>query len=86
MIKSDHIEAPFTEDQVKSLNGYQKSGYCHPFTCGNDKCPKPRFEHSILVAKSDGWHCPRCAYTQTWAHKFMADGSWKEMNPDRFGL
>ena len=27
------IKAPFTEEQVKILNEYQKSGNFHPFTC-----------------------------------------------------
>lgn len=27
------IKAPFTEEQVKNLNDFQKSGRYHPFTC-----------------------------------------------------
>ena len=84
MIGCDRVDAPWTEDQVKSLNEFQKSGFVHPFTCGNDKCPHPRYEHSILIAREDGWHCPKCAYTQNWAHKFMTDWTWKELDPKRF--
>ena len=75
--KPDTVYAPFTPEQVKSLNGFQNSELWHPFTCGNDDCPHPPFEHSNLVAREDGWHCPRCNYRQNWAHKFMADFSWK---------
>lgn len=30
----DIAKAPFTPEQVESLNDYQKSGAMHPFTCG----------------------------------------------------
>ena len=73
----NRVEAPFTVDQVNSLNDFQRSGAFHPFTCGHD----PRNEHSdgegILVARRDGWMCPDDDYTQAWAHSFMADGSWR---------
>lgn len=65
-------EAPFTPEQVESLNGFQKCGCVHPFTCGGDKC------RSDLVATEEGWVCPNCDYTQNWAHEFMADGSWRQ--------
>ena len=29
----EHIEAPFTTEQVENLNRYQLSGRFHPFTC-----------------------------------------------------
>lgn len=29
------IKAPFTDEQVKNLNDFQKSGRYHPFTCGS---------------------------------------------------
>jgi hypothetical protein len=67
------VRAPFTPEQVASLNGYQASGAVHPFTCGNDDCPA---EQAVLVAREDGWRCPACTYTQDWAHAQMADGSW----------
>lgn len=61
------VVAPFTEEQVKALNGWQQWGQTHPFTC---------LEHSTepLRAKTDGWHCEvaDCGYTQNWAHDFMA--------------
>lgn len=33
----EKITAPFTEEQVKNLNDYQKSGEFHPFTCCSDE-------------------------------------------------
>lgn len=78
MTKCESVKAPFTEEQVKSLNAYQRSGYFHPFTCGNDNCPHKRHEHSVLYAKTDGWHCPNCNYTQNWAHVWMANWEWKK--------
>ena len=71
------IKAPFTPDQVESLNAYQKSGVFHPFTGNNDLLPDG--EDDILVAEQDGWHSlvdPN--YTQDWAHSWMADWSWKK--------
>ena len=65
--------APWTDDQVNSLNAYQESAYCHPFTC----------RHGILEATKDGWCCPyfneECS--QDWAHSWMVDWSWQKMNP-----
>lgn len=76
------VYAPFTDDQVNSLNAYQVAGVMHPFTCGN------RSERShvwrdgdgdlgLLMATPAGWTCPQCDYTQDWAHGFMADWSWR---------
>ena len=57
------IKAPFTEEQVKYLNEYQKSGRFHPFTC---ECRED------LIATVNGWICSKCNYTQDWAHEFMS--------------
>lgn len=32
------VYAPFTPEQIESLNRYQPSGVFHPFTCGGDMC------------------------------------------------
>lgn len=63
----------FTDEQVESINGFQKSGCMHPFTCGNKKC------RADLIATNAGLVCPTdgCGYTQDWCHSFMSDGSWK---------
>lgn len=71
LVVAGHVLAPFTADQVASLNAYQVAGVCHPFTCGNDS------GHHVLVAFFDeGWRCLDCDYTQNWAHAWMADWSW----------
>ncbi len=67
-----HVYAPFTEDQVASINAYQKSGVFHPFTCGCGDC------RAVLRANTHGMVCDAChGWTQKWVHKFMADWSWK---------
>jgi hypothetical protein len=77
--------APWTVDEVASLNGYQHSSAGHPFTCGNDCC---RGGHQNLASKyaplradTDGWHCDFCGYTQDWAYTFMTDWSWTTPAP-----
>lgn len=69
----EFVTAPFTADQVASLNGFQRSGCWHDFTCGADNC------RETLVATESGWICPAsaCTYTQDWAWPFMADWSWR---------
>jgi hypothetical protein len=68
---SDEVSAPFTDDQVASLNAYQGAEHWHPFTCGADGC------RAVLRAEPDGWRCPSCGHRQRWAHRFMADWSWR---------
>lgn len=65
-------KAPFTDEEIASLNEYQESGWGHPYTCGNG-------DQEILVATTDGWICKKCAYTQKWCHKWTADWEWKTM-------
>ncbi len=87
------VVAPFTADQVKSLNDYQVSGVMHPFTC--TRCrdtlgiwdladingePNDR----LLVATPAGWVCPTCPTTQDWAWEWMADGSWEGFKIEGF--
>jgi hypothetical protein len=45
------IEAPWTEDQVESLNGFQTCGFVHPFTGSQG----PDGERFVLIATLDGW-------------------------------
>lgn len=77
--------APFTPDQVESLNGYQQSGLMHPFTCADvvhdDTDDEVFADPVLLVATEAGWVCPRedCDYTQGWAHDWMANGLWRSM-------
>ncbi len=65
------VFAPFTDDQVESLNGFQKSGNWHEFTCGENHA-----EDNTLIATKAGWVCPSCGYTQDWCHSFMCDWNW----------
>jgi len=66
------VITPWSDSVVENLNSYQTIGLGHPYTCPNCKySPK-------LIARSDGWKCPSCSYTQGWAHAVHGDGSWKE--------
>lgn len=81
---SDQVIAPFTPDQVNSLNEYQKSGAFHPFTGRNDLLPESK--NDILIAEEDGWHSLHDPeFTQNWAYTWMADWSWKLMQMQVFG-
>jgi len=70
--------APWTEDEVKSLNAFQESGFVHPFTCNKES----GFKHD-LTATRDGWVCNECGtmVQQDWAHTWMADWSWQKFRP-----
>lgn len=73
-MNDDLCHAPWTEDQIASLNGYQECGMVHPFTGERG----PNGEETILIATRDGWvEKEGGPVVQTWAHPFMADGSWK---------
>ena len=71
----EHLNAPWSDDQVASLNAYQHSDVMHPFTGerGSDG------EETVLIATSAGW-VTRVGgpVVQTWAHQFMADWSWRQ--------
>lgn len=75
-----HSNAPWTADQVASLNGYQHGGYGHPFTGAR----KPNGDETVLIATPDGWiEHEGGPVTQTWAHLFMVDWTWKQ-RADKF--
>jgi hypothetical protein len=65
--------APWTDEEVRSLNAYQGSRAMHPFTCGDNHGP------AVLLASPWGWDCPDgdCEYTQDWAHLWMANWAWR---------
>ncbi|HEY6018491.1 MAG TPA: hypothetical protein VIY48_00890 [Candidatus Paceibacterota bacterium] len=69
------VWAPFTEDQVASINAYQASNVGHPFTCGSNR----HKEQALLIAQVNGWYCPLCDYGQSWAWNWMADWSWEKL-------
>ena len=62
----------FRQEQVDSINGYQRQSFFHPFTCGNNHDGA-----RVLVAEKTGMKCPTCDYHQDWCHNFMTDNSWK---------
>jgi hypothetical protein len=71
-VNTDLIYAPWTDEQVTALNGFQHHGRMHPFTCG---AVHSSGRSPILVATPAEWICPdpSCDYAQDWAHAFMAD-------------
>lgn len=74
---TEHIIAPFSDEQVEALNKYQREAPFHPFTCAN-RGDGNHVEHAghsdlgMLTATNEGWVCSDCDYTQLWAHAFMA--------------
>lgn len=69
----------WTEDQVRSLNEFQKSGVFHPFTCGGNRTDANHLDgEGVLVATQEGWVCPYCDYRQTWCYPWMIDWTWKK--------
>lgn len=71
----NRIIAPWTDDQVTSLNAFQADGRMHEFTCN--------WGHHCLVrsltATKDGWVCKGCPYKQAWAYDWMCNWEWKGM-------
>ena len=69
------IQAPWSEDQVKSLNSYQKANKFHPFTGTDSQGNKVN-----LIATQDGWLAEdNGVIVQDWCHHWMADFSWKKL-------
>lgn len=73
------LHAPFTPEQVQSLNDFQNEAPLHPFTCNGGHLPKEHVhDHEVvLIAHEDGWHCPECDYVQDWCWPFQANGEWR---------
>ena len=76
------IHAPFSADQVESLNAFQESEYVHPYTCRSPACPAASWADEDdwlpMAADTDGLHCiDGCRRVQTWAHAWTADWSWQ---------
>jgi hypothetical protein len=75
--------APWTDDEVDSLNAYQQSGAGHEFTCGDDACRggkagRPGSRQAPLIAGPGGWLCRFCPYRQDGAHPWMANWEWEQ--------
>lgn len=80
-MQEKQIEAPWTDEQVRSLNAYQNVGTFHPFTCGNHRGYSPS-----LVATNRCWQCPECSYVQGWCWRFMADWSWARSSKGKVAM
>lgn len=65
------MRQPFTSDEVRALNRWQKNPIYHPFTCSNRGDGNHGDGEGVLEAMENGWKCPHCSYTQDWAHDFM---------------
>lgn len=71
VLKPNLSHAPWTEDEVHSLNGWQLDGKAHPYTC---RCSKS------LIATKEGWRCLDCPdYRQDWALKWLTNWEWKKV-------
>jgi hypothetical protein len=70
------VRAPFTSQEVESLNRWQNATWVHPYTCGSGRRKDATHVdgEGKLVATETGWSCPYCEYTQDWAHGFMMQG------------
>ena len=67
---SDKVFAPFTDEQVASINAYQAYDICCPFCCADRDCL------AVLQATPGGMVCPRCGSRREWVYWFMADWTW----------
>lgn len=63
--------APWPQQMAESLAEYQESGTLHPYLCEPDR------RHGALLVDTQGWRCPVCSYTQRWALRYHADGTWR---------
>lgn len=62
-LTNELIHAPWDAEQIELLQGYQKCGRVHPYTCGNGG-----HSHGVLTPTPDGWICEHegCDYKQDW--------------------
>lgn len=72
-----NINPPWTDEQVKNLEEWQKTGWLHPFTCcGHEGCLREEsVNEGILIPTNNGLVCPCGKYTQNWASQNMLDGN-----------
>lgn len=62
---------PFTPEQVKRIESYQRNGLFHPYTCPNRDNHLSEMREGILTVTPDGLKCDCCDYTQDWVHSFV---------------
>jgi hypothetical protein len=64
------ISAPFSTDEVKSINRYQSDGGTSPMVC--DECGGKYY------AREDGLTCGKCYAVITQIPKFTTNWSWSK--------
>jgi hypothetical protein len=70
------IKAPWSDEQVTSLNAYQNCNECHPFTGTR----KPNGDETPLIATPAGWiEEENGPVVQDWAHSWMTNWEWRTM-------
>jgi hypothetical protein len=66
------VQAPWDSTTLQNLNEYQRWSGMHPYTCD-----AAHDGDHVLVAETDGWHCPGCPRRQEWVLDYMAEGRWR---------
>lgn len=67
---ADRVYAPWTGEQVISINYYQSYTAFIP-----KRCPTQHYSRfPALVATPDGYICPLCDFKQNWCGSFEANG------------
>lgn len=63
--------APWTEEEVATINEYQKSNLFLPFVCS---------AMHTLVATRDGLFCPQCSsFSLDWTYPWVLSSFWKQL-------
>jgi hypothetical protein len=67
--------APWTDEEVANLAGYQGADVFHPMAC---ECG------AVLVPHRKGWACEACGEKKksAWAFEWQLDGTWRTMLAD----
>ncbi len=69
------VEAPFSVDQVSSMNAYQEAGR-DPVGCAGSELVW-HGQPVVMLARREGWFCPWCTgVVQDWARMRITDWSW----------
>lgn len=70
--KPDRWVAPWTDEQVATLNALQDDPQFHSYTCPGDNHRECRTHGRMLSATRDGWVCNCGSYKQRWAHAVVS--------------
>jgi len=68
------VQSPFSEDQQKSINTYQKDGLFHPMVC---KCG------GKIYGTVDGLVCNSCYEVEAECPRFITNWMWKSFNKSK---